>query len=197
MPARPRFGSAGAWFAWGLVASVLGCGPPPAAPSAVSEQSGRTLLLPARFGWVSSETPSGALPSAIALGGKASGRVLLYFEFPELSQPRRLLRAELLLNASGAAGDAVDVELSRAEAARGKLETWSDQPQAVYPRLSARLVAQASALRLDVTEILRAHTKPGEPLRLLLRAEPGAGEPVLVQTGAAGGAQPRLEVYSE
>jgi len=155
------------------------------------------LLVPLRFGWVTSEGSSVALPSAIGLGGKTSGRVLLYFEFPELSEPRRLLRGELVLHAIGAAGHAVDVELSRAEAARGRLERWSDQPQAVYPRLSLRLAADSAPVRLDLTEILRVRSKPGQPLRLLLRAEPGAGEPVLVQTGAAGGAQPRLEVYWE
>src|SRR4051812_21475350 len=78
------------WLAVLLAASVLGCGSAPAPPAAITEQSGRTLLLPARFGWVSSEQPSGSLPSAIALGGKASGRVLLYFEFEELKESRRL-----------------------------------------------------------------------------------------------------------
>jgi hypothetical protein len=196
MPPRPRFGRAGALLAF-FLAATAGCGPKASPPSAVSEQSGRTLLVPARFGWVSSKQPSGALPSAIALGGKASGRVLLYFEFPELSESRRLLRGELILKASGAPGHGVDVELSRSEAARSKLEAWSDQPQAVYPRLPARLVAQEFAMRLDVTEMLRAQGKPGQPLRILLRAEPGADEPVLVETGAAGGSQPRLELYWE
>jgi hypothetical protein len=48
---------------------------------------------------------------------------------------------------------------------------------------------------LDVTEILRAAPKRGEPLRLLLRAEPGEGEGVLIATGASGGELPRLELY--
>jgi hypothetical protein len=51
--------------------------------------------------------------------------------------------------------------------------------------------------RLDVTELVRAQSKPDEPLRLLLRAEPGDGAPVLMQTGAAGGVAPRLEQYWE
>ena len=50
--------------------------------------------------------------------------------------------------------------------------------------------------RLDIDD-RGAEAKPGEPLRLLLRAEPGAAEPVLVSTGAAGGAAPRLEAYWE
>jgi hypothetical protein len=147
------------------------------------------------LGWVSSEQPSGVLPSAIALGGKTSGRVLIYFEFAAQSEPRRLLRADLVLDASGAPGASLDVELSRAEAAGAELRAWSDQPRARYPRSSARLASGATPTRLDVTELLRVETKPGEPLRLLLRAEPGAGEPVLVATGAAGGAAPRLDAY--
>jgi hypothetical protein len=197
MAAARRFGAAGPLLALALAAPLLSCGSPSPPPSAVTEQSARTLLLPARFGWVSSERSSGTLPSAIALGGKASGRVLLYFEFAELTESRRLLRAELLLNASGAPGDAIDVELSRSEAAHAELRAWSDQPQALAPRLAARLAAQSSVQRLDVTELLRAQRKPGEPLRLLLHAEPARDEPVLLETGAAGGAQPRLEVYWE
>jgi len=197
MPSRPRFGVAWLGLACLLATSAFGCGSPPAPPAAVSGQSGRTLLLPARFGWVSSAAPSAALPSAIALGGKASGRVLVYFEFDELKETRRLLRGELLLTTSGAAGDQIEVELSGSDAARSELKEWSDQPQPQAPRLAARLVVQASPQRLDVTEILRAQNKPGERLRLQLRAEPGAGAPVLLETGAAGGAQPRLEVYWE
>jgi hypothetical protein len=177
--------------------SLLGCGSPPAAPRALAEQNARRVSWPARLGWVSSERPSGALPSAIALGGKASGRVLIYLEFAAPSELRRLLRADLVLVASGAPGESIEVELSRAEAARGQLAAWSDQPRARYPRLSARLASGALPGRLDVTELVRAESKPGEPLRLLLRAEPGASEPLLVETGAAGGAAPRLEVYWE
>ncbi len=180
-----------------LVTVLLGCAARPAQPAAVTEHSTRTVLEPARFGWVSSEQASGALPSAIALGGKASGRVLLYFEFATPGVGARLLRADLVLGATGVAGEAIDVELSRADAAAGELRAWSDQPHARYPRVAARLSTQALPQRLDVTELLRAATKPGEPLRLLLRAEPGSGEPVLVETGAAGGATPRLEAYWE
>jgi hypothetical protein len=174
-----------------------GCGSRAAPLPHVAEQNGRTLLLPARFGWVSSEHESGSLPSAIALGGKASGRVLLYLEFPELKEPRRLLRAELLLSASGAPGQAIDVELSAADPAHAELRSWSDQPRTASPYLAARLSTQGSPERLDVTEIFREKARSGQPLRLLLRAEPGAGEPLLVETGAAGGAAPRLEAYWE
>src|ERR1041384_2261354 len=118
-----------------LVLCSLGCASPPPPPRALSEQNGRSVSLPVRFGWLSSEQASAALPSAIALGGKASGRVLLYFEFAELNQPRDLLRAELLLTTSGAPGGFIDVELSRCEPAR-ELGRWSDQPQPLYPRLS-------------------------------------------------------------
>lgn len=180
-----------------LAMALLGCATVRAPQATLTEQNARTVLEPSRLGWVSSERASGALPSAIALGGRASGRVLVYFEFAAQSSTRRLLRAELVLGASGVPGEAIDVELSRAEAARGELCTWSDQPGARYPRLAARISTQALPLRLDVTELLRAETKPGEPLRLLLRAEPGAGEPVLVETGAAGGVAPRLEAYWE
>jgi hypothetical protein len=190
MRGRRKLGGAGL----ALLVSALGCASRavPAAP--VVEQSGRAVLMPARLGWLSSEHATPSLPSAIALGGKASGRTLLYFEFPELTEPRPLLRAELLLNAVGAPGSAIGVELSRAEEPH-QLAVWSDQPRALYPRLSAQISTARSPERLDVTEILRAQTKPGQPLRLLLRAEPGEAEPVLVETGAAGGAAPRLEAY--
>jgi hypothetical protein len=179
-----------------LLLGAAGCSR--AAPvSAVSEQSGREVLAPTRFGWLSSDRPSGDLPSAIAVGGKASGRVLLYFEFPEQTGPRRLLRAVLLLDASGTPGNVVDVELSRAAQARGELKAWSDQPRALYPRVAAQLAAQSTPVRLDVTELLKAQNKPGQPLCLLLRAEPAGAAPLLIETGAAGGAAPRLETYWE
>jgi hypothetical protein len=177
--------------------ALFGCGSRPPASPAVGESAGRSVLLPSRFGWLSSREWSGALPSAIALGGKTSGRVLLFFEFEPLDESRRLLRANLRLRTSGVPGQVAAVELSRAEAARGELASWSDQPRALYPRVAAQLSAGAGATRLDVTELLRAQTKPGAPLRLLLRAEPGDGEPLLVQTGAAGGAAPELEAYWE
>jgi hypothetical protein len=186
------------WLKGALLATgLLGCGARAPQAAVLTEQSSRTVLEPVRFGWMSSERASGALPSAIALGGKASGRVLLYFEFatPGVGA-RRLLRADLVLGASGVPGEAIDVELSRADAAPGQLRAWSDQPHARYPRVAARFSTQALPQRLDVTELLRAQ-KPDEPLRLLLRAEPGSGEPVLVETGAAGGSAPRLETYWE
>ena len=182
---------------WLLLLLPLACSASPAPATTVVEQSGRSVLLPARLGWVSSEQASCVLPSALALGGRASGRVLMYFEFGAQAEPRRLLRAELVLEASGAPGASLEVELSRAEAARGELCAWADQPQARYPRLTARLSSGSAPTRLDVTELVRAERKPGEALRLLLRAEPGAGEPLLVATGAAGGAAPRLEAYWE
>jgi len=184
-----------ALFGLCLGLATLGCGPAHAPPVGVAEHNGRSVLLPVRLGWVSSERPSGALPSAVALGGKASGRVLMYFEFAAPSPGPRLLRAELVLSASGAPGESIAVELSRAEAVPGQLLHWSDQPRARYPRLSARLASDNLPVRLDVTELLRAETKPGEPVRLLLRAEPDAAEPLLIETGAAGGAAPRLESY--
>jgi hypothetical protein len=184
-------------FGFWLSCAAFGCGPARSAPVGVVEQNGRSVLLPARLGWVSSERSSGALPSAVAVGGKTSGRVILYFEFALPSESRRLLRAELVLMASGAPGEVIDVELSRADAARGELRSWSDQPRARYPRLSARLASDNVPARLDVTELLRAETKPGEPVHLLLRAEPIAAEPLLIETGAAGGAAPRLEAYWE
>ena len=185
------------WGAYLLALSALGCGAPARSDGVIGEQSARSVLEPTRFGWLSSAGPSGPLPSAIALGGKASGRVLLYFEFLSPAQTRKLLRAELLLETSGAPGDGVDVELSLAEAARGDLAAWSDQPIALYPRKAARLAAGDDVARLDVTELLGAGAKSSQPLRILLRAEPGAGAPVLVATGAAGGTAPRLETYWE
>jgi hypothetical protein len=189
--------SVGRWLlASSLFVTPWACGGrPPSA--AVAEQSGRSVLLPTRLGWVSSERASDVLPSAIAMGGKASGRVLMYFEFAPHTEPRRLLRAELVLEASGAPGESLEIELSRADAAGGELRSWADQPHARYPRLSARLASSGAPTRLDVTELLRAERKPDEPVRLLLRAEPGVGEPLLVATGAAGGAAPRLEAYWE
>jgi hypothetical protein len=65
----------------------------------------------------------------------------------------------------------------------------------LYPRVAAQLSASDGVERFDVTEIARAHARRGEPLRLLLRAEPGPGEGVLVATGADGGESPRLELY--
>jgi hypothetical protein len=178
-----------------LLVVPLSCGKGRAPATTVPEQAGRSVLLPTRLGWLSSEQPSGVLPSAIALGGRNSGRVLMYFEFAAQSEPRRLVSAHLVLDASGAPGASLDVELSRAEAAGAELRAWSDQPRARYPRLAVRL--DGAPVRLDVTELLRAETKPGEPLRLLLRAEPKAAEPILVATGAAGGVIPRLDVYWE
>lgn len=183
----------------GLALAVLdlGCSGQSAPRAAPLEQSARSVLPPARFGWVNSTQPSGDLPSALPLGGKASGRVLVYLEFAVPSTSRRLLGAALLLATSGPPGIAVEVEVSRTDAPSGELRSWADQPHARYPRLTARLESDSALLRLDVSELLRAESKPGEPLRLLLRAEPNAAEPVLLQTGAAGGAAPRLEAYWE
>jgi hypothetical protein len=178
-------------LALGLAAAS--CAPATTTPT-LSELNGRSVHEPTRFGVLSSARESSALPSAVSLGAKTSGRVLLYFEFPEPEEARKLLRAQLLLNSTGAAGE-VEIEVSRCEAARGELRAWSDQPHALYPRLSATLGRHGGAERVDVTPIVRAQTKRGEPLRILLRAEPGDGEGVLIATGASGGETPRLELY--
>jgi hypothetical protein len=178
----------------GVVLLSLGCSRAAPAP-ALAELSGRSVTAPSQLGWVSSQQSSGDLPSAIELGGKASGRVLVYLEFPAQAERRRLLRAELLLGTLPGAQETLEVELSRAAPARGPLRSWSDQPRARYPRLSVQLTPGAAPLRVDVTELVRAQTKLDEPLRILLRAEPREDAPVLLQTGAAGGVAPRLEQY--
>lgn len=178
-----------------LLLTTLGCASAPPGPPAVSEQSARQVLTPSRLGWLSSEESSATLPTAIALGGRSSGRLLVYFEFPELDASRPLSRAELLVVTDGAPGDAIEVELSRSEPAGVALDSWSQQPQALYPRKNMRLEAAATPARLDVTEMARTRSKAGEPLRLLLRAEPGRGAPVLLRTGADGAVAPRLEAY--
>ena len=180
-------------FALGAVLSACGAAPEPV--TVFSEQDARLVLEPQRFGWLSSARETGTLPSAIALGAKTSGRLLLYFEFPEFAEQRKLLRAQLLLDPQGVGSERVTVELSRAAQAGAELRSWSHQPRALYPRVSAELAGRPFTQRLDVTEILRVPPKRGEPLRLLLRAEPGEGEGVLIATGASGGAVPRLELY--
>jgi hypothetical protein len=189
-----RHAGLGRLLALGLGLAVVGCGAPPPASVGLSELTGRSVLAPIRFGVLSSVRETAALPSSVALGAKSSGRMLLYFEFSLPEETRKLLRAQLLLSPTGGSAD-VDVEVSRADAAGVELRAWSDQPRALYPRLAARLGRQAGLERLDVTEILRAHSKRGEPLRLLLRAEPGDGEGISIATGAAGGEAPRLELY--
>jgi hypothetical protein len=183
------------WLALGLL--VLGCGAGSGTPpSPLTEQNARHVLAPLRLGWLSSERSSGVLPSTVALGGRASGRVLLYFEFEAPSPARPLLRAALLLGLPPSPAAPIRVELSRSEPAHAELATWSDQPRAVYPRLTAELSASGDRVaRLDVTELVRAQSKPGDPLRIQLRAEPNADEPMLVETGAGSGQGPRLEVY--
>jgi hypothetical protein len=178
--------------------AALGCAPRGGAPELlVAEQNARSVLMPSSFAWASSEMSSAELPAALALGGAASGRVLVYLDFPPLNEPRRLLRAELLLETSGTPGDSVPVVLSRAEPLSGSLESWGQQPRALYPRLSARLESERAPARLDVTEIVGARGRSDEPVRILLGAEPRAVAPVLVRTGAGGGLGPRLEAYWE
>jgi hypothetical protein len=191
MPARARLGCL---LALGLGLGVVGCGAPAPVSTGLSELNGRSVLEPTRLGVLSSVRETRELPSSVVLGGRASGRVLLYFEFPAPEETRKLLRAQLLLSPTGGSGD-VDVEVSRAEAARAELRAWSDQPRALYPRLAARLGRHAGPERIAVTEILLARAKRGEPLRLMLRAEPGDAEGVSIATGAAGGEAPRLELY--
>lgn len=176
---------------------LLACASSAPSSGVVAEGARRRVLGPTRFGWLSSRQASGALPSAIALGAEPAGRVLLFFEFDSAAEPSRLLRAELLLHTAGPPGQSVDVEVSRAEAARGELRAWADQPRALFPRRAARLASAAAPARIDVTELLLAETTPGAPIRLLLRAEPRGDEPILVQTGVAGGAAPLLEAYWE
>ncbi len=186
-----------------LLAVLLAAGGLPACSAArpgplqLAEQARRRVVTPARFGWANSEQSSAVLPSAIALGGRKSGRVLVYLEFALPAEAGRLVRANLLLEGASGPSSAIDVEVSRAEAPRGALVSWSEQPGARYPRLTTRLAFEGGAVRLDVTELLRAERKPDEPLRVMLRAEPGAAEPVWLATGAAGGAAPRLEMYWE
>lgn len=175
---------------------ALGCARAAAPEGAVAESAERRLFEPRRLGWLSSRQTTALLPSAIALGGESSGRVLVYLEFDAPAEASKLMRAELLLRTGGAPGQSIDVELSRADAARGELQAWADQPRALYPRLRRRLQSDSELLRLDVTELVAAE-RGAEPLRLMLRAEPSAREPVLLVTGAAGGAAPELEAYYE
>jgi hypothetical protein len=179
------------------VGSLPACSAPRPERLQLTEQARRRVVTPTRIGWASSEQSSAVLPSAVALGGRKSGRALIYLEFASPPEPGRLLRANLLLEGASGPGSSIDVELSRAEAPRGALVSWSEQPGARYPRLATRLAFESGAARLDVTELLLAERKPEEPLRLLLRAEPAAAEPVWVATGAAGGGAPQLEMYWE
>lgn len=161
----------------------------------LDELTGRSVLSPQRFVVLSSRQETSDLPSAVALGAKASGRVLLYFEFPALSEERDLLRAQLLLSAVQGSRDGVEVEVARAEGPGLELSRWSQRPGALHPRLSRNIAWRGAPERLDVTELVRARGRDGEPLRLVVRAEPGEGEGVLIATGAAGGEAPRLELY--
>jgi hypothetical protein len=176
------------------VALGAGCASKATPAPLFGEQHARSLSAPSRWGWLSSKHDTSDLPSAIPLGGKQAGRVLIYLEFPPPDGARELARAELLLTPLGQTGQ-VDVELSRADAAGPELRSWSDQPRALYPRLSASIAARPWPARVDVTELVRALRKSGEPLRLLLRAEPGDRESVLIATGASGGDSPKLELY--
>ena len=181
----------------GCLLLLTACGGAAPVAQEVPEQSSRSLFAAERFGWVSSERSTRDLPSAIAIGGKTSGRVLVYLQFPEPERARKLVRAELWLSLSGRPAEPIDVELSRSDAPGTEHERWSDQPHARYPRIAAKLGAHAPRERLDVSELVSAPGKAGEPLRLLLRAEPTAAEPVLLETGAFGGSAPRLELYWE
>jgi hypothetical protein len=184
-------------FASWLLLLALGCGGRALPSREIPEQSQRSVVLPERFGWVNSEHESGALPSAIGLGGKTSGRVLVYLQFPEPERGRTLLRAELWLSLAAQPSGPIDVELSRSDPAGNTLVRWSDQPHARYPRVTAKLGGSGGHQSLDVSELVRAPGKAGEPLRVLLRAEPHGGEPVLLETGSFGGSAPRLELYWE
>ncbi len=193
MKARRRRGARALGAAW-LALLASGCAGSEGLRDNVPELSERRVWRPVRLGWVSSERPSGALPGAIALGGPGSGRVLVYLEFPEPQRGRKLVRAQLWLSTTGPS-EPIDVELSRAGAAGPQLVTWSDRPLARYPSVSAKLGGGAGRQSLDVSELLSAPAAVGEPLRVLLRAEPDGAEPVLLETGADGGSAPRLELY--
>ncbi len=182
------------WLVLGVSLASVSCGAPAETSVALSELNGRSVLSPTRFGVLSSLRETTELPSSVALGANSSGRLLLYFEFEQPEEPRKLLRAQLLLHPTDGS-DGIEVEVSRADAPGPRLRAWSDQPRALYPRLAARLGRHAGSGRLDVTEILLARAKRGEPLRLLVRAEPGQGEGLSIATGAAGGEAPRLELY--
>jgi hypothetical protein len=190
-----RGGKLGAAAALWALSVAPACAASPVVERSVPERSSRSVLLPQRFGWVTSAGQSGALPSAISLGGKASGDVLVYLEFAAPEGGRKLLRAELWLSLTRRPAQPVDVELSRSDEAGEKLSAWSDRPAARYPLVSAELGRADARSLLDVSELVRAPAKAGEPLRVLLRAEPDAEEAALLETGAFGGRAPRLELY--
>src|SRR5215207_8099510 len=99
----------GGLLALGLGFGAFGCGGPSPASGSLSELNGRSVLEPTQFGVLSSVRETSELPSSVALGAKASGRMLLYFEFPQPEETRKLLRAQLLLSPTDGSGD-VDVE---------------------------------------------------------------------------------------
>lgn len=183
------------WFALAALGGLSSCAAEATPPPLLSEQDQRTVLEPSRLGWLSSEQETSTLPSAIALGARSSGRVLVYLEFPSPEPRGHLLRAELLLFPSAAWGNSVPIEVSRSDAAPNQLAGWSQQPRVLSPRLAAEVSPGVWPERVDVTELVRAHGRDRDALRLLLRAEPGDGEGVPIATGAAGGSTPRLEVY--
>lgn len=175
-----------------------GCAPARTAPPGFVESNERTLLEPSRLEWFSAEQQTSELPGAIALGGAAAGRQLLYLEFAATVEPRAVLGAELLLSSLSTHGQAVALVLSRAEPPRARRGGPSGRPRALEPRSAAHFFARAWPERLDVTEMARARSKADEPLRLLVRAEPSdddGAEGVLLATGAAGGSGPKLEIY--
>lgn len=173
---------------------VSACAGGTTAPAPVSVQQGRTLLEPARLEVVGGARDSAQVPSAVSLGGPASGTVLLYLEFPRPSEQRRLARADLVLDLSGAPGSSIEVELSSSESSTESSWAFAEPRRAVGPRTSARLSVSGVPVRLDVREIVLAQSEAAR-LCLLLRAEPTAPEPVLVATGASGGTAPRLDLY--
>jgi len=178
--------------------AVLGCSSRPLGEVEVPASAVRRVLVPSRFRAVSSRgATEGALPSAVALGGAAAGREVLLLEFEELKESQRLLRGLLRLETTGVPGRVVELSVARSEPATAEPRDWSNQPRASYASVSVRLSTDLSPLRVDVTELLKAERAPGEPLRLLIWVEPQGAEPVLIQTGAAGGAGPRLETYWE
>jgi hypothetical protein len=190
----PAFGRAVLQVALGG-SVLLGCVGERAGATAPSELSGRSVLSPSRVGVLTSRADTLALPRTVALGASAAGRALLYLEFQRPEAPGQLLRASLLLSAERALGPGVEIEVSRADAPGGELRRWSDRPRALQPRSVALLEPEHGVTRLDVTELLREPSERGEPLRLMLGADPREGEGVSIATGVAGGRAPRLELY--
>ncbi len=184
-----------------LLVGLAGCTPSaPRANLVVSARTQRTVVPLTRLAWLSSEQQSGFLPAAVVLGGRGAGRTLLYLEFPEqIPRTGRLLVAYLVLDgaAQAVSPEPVEIALMRAQRASVVPKAWGERPAAVLPRVTARLAPRTPPFRIDATELLQADQREHRPSSWLLLAEPADREGVVVATGAAGGAAPRLEIYWE